>query len=90
MKDINDMEIENIDLSIIYIGKPHSQQERIILNILREKDRVYEYTGVPKIEIIEAASRMGITPEKTESALEKLKKEGKLYTPSFDKYRVIE
>jgi len=87
MKDINDMETKNIDLSIIYIGKPRSQRERIILNILREKDRVY---GVPKIEIIEAANRMGISPEKTEAALEKLKKEGKLYTPSFDKYRVVE
>ena len=87
-----DMETGNIDMGILYLGKTHSQQERmnILLNILREKDRTYEYTGVPKIEIIEAANRMGISPEKTEAALEKLKKEGKLYTPSFDKYRVVE
>lgn len=83
-----DPETGEFDVDVIETGKSKSQRDRIrtikdIIERLNEKD------GATKDAILSKAKSHGISEDKTEHELKKLKDQGDLYCPNDKEYRVI-
>lgn len=79
------------EYDIDFVASDVSQSERTILHeikdIVDEMEEIHE-GGVPQDDIIEEAEGRGISHEKAEKELNKMKRNGTVYTPKQNKYKL--
>jgi len=85
-----DFETGKLDIDILTSGYSHTQQERMktVVKIIRET--CTSDKGAAFDDIITEAEIVGITPEKTEAALSRLKHENHILEVSKERYRLNE
>ncbi len=85
-----DPETGKIDIDYAFTGTSATQRDRIaiIKRIVEELEDKHE-KGAPEEEIIRMAEERGISREKAEEILMKLKQKGEIYSPRYGYYRVV-
>ncbi|MCX8204464.1 MAG: minichromosome maintenance protein MCM [Candidatus Nezhaarchaeota archaeon] len=80
---------KSIDIDLIMVGKPKSQQERFIklVDVITELEREASGMPVSKEAILKRAEEEGLEGEFVEKALRQLIKEGTLYSPRDGYYK---
>jgi replicative DNA helicase Mcm len=89
LRDVGiDIETGTVDIDKIMTGVTKTQRDKIqvILGIIRELEK--EYRTAKKTEIVEMAGERGIDIAEVERLLELLKKNGEIYEPMFDQFKV--
>jgi replicative DNA helicase Mcm len=83
-----DLESGTVDIDKIMTGVTKTQRDKIqiILGIVKELEK--EYRTAKKNEIIEMAEKKGIDKADVERLLEVLKKNGDIYEPMFDQFKI--
>lgn len=78
-----DEETGAIDIDIIMVGKPRSQQEKMarLMDIIRELEEAHDGKPVPLDEIYDEAEREGLDRAFVDKALRHMKDEGLIYEP---------
>ncbi len=78
-----------MDIDLIASGTSHSQRERfqIVIGIIRELQAGEQY-GADCDDIIGEAQRHGIDRQRTETLLQRLEQEGRIFSPRARKYKV--
>lgn len=86
-----DRETGKYDIDIVMTGTSHSQFERMqsIIGIIKQESAKSTDGNALKEDIIKEAEIIGIESGKVESALEHLKRDGHIFEPVKEKYRVI-
>ena len=84
-----DPETGNIDIDYAFTGVSAAQRDRIaiIKEIIRELETKHE-RGAPEEDVIKKAEEKGISKEKVEEILKKLKEFGEVYCPRYGYYRL--
>ncbi len=85
-----DPETGKIDIDYAFTGTSATQRDRIaiIKKIIEELEKEHE-RGAPEEDIIRIAEEKGISKEKAEEILAKLKQKGEIYSPRYGYYRVV-
>ncbi len=85
-----DPETGKIDIDYAFTGTSATQRDRIaiIKRIVEELEDKHE-KGAPEEEIFRIAEERGISREKAEEILMKLKQKGEIYSPRYGYYRVV-
>jgi len=85
-----DPETGKIDIDYAFTGTSATQRDRIALikKIIETLENEHE-KGAPEEEIIKMAEEKGISREKVEEILSKLKQRGEIYSPRYGYYRVV-
>jgi len=85
-----DPETGKIDIDYAFTGTSATQRDRIALikKIIETLENEHE-KGAPEEEIIRMAEEKGISREKVEEILSKLKQRGEIYSPRYGYYRVV-
>ena len=85
-----DPETGKIDIDYAFTGTSATQRDRIALikKIIEALENEHE-KGAPEEEIIRMAEEKGISREKVEEILSKLKQRGEIYSPRYGYYRVV-
>jgi len=89
LKEIGlDPETGNLDADVIETGTSKSQRDRVknLLDIIADIESEYD-EGAPVDVVLERAEEVGVTPEKAEHEIEKLKQKGEVYAPRTDHLR---
>ncbi len=83
-----DLESGTVDIDKIMTGVTKTQRDKIqiVLGIIRELEK--EYRTAKKGEIIERAEKKGIDKGDIDRLLEVLKKNGEIYEPMFDQFKI--
>jgi replicative DNA helicase Mcm len=83
-----DRETGKLDIDILTVGVGKSQRERIkdLKNIIVDLAREYGSGGVPLDKIQEKAGEHGLTKEKVEKEIKKLKEIGEIFEPKVGHY----
>jgi replicative DNA helicase Mcm len=78
-----DPQTGNLDIDILTVGVGKSQRERIkdLKNIIMELAKEYGSGGVPLDKIVEKAAEHGVTKDKVEKEIKKLKEIGEIFEP---------
>jgi len=78
-----DEETGNIDIDIIMVGKPRSQQEKIVklMDIIKMLEESRDGEPVPIDEVYEEAEVQGLAREFVEKTIRRMKAEGLIYEP---------
>lgn len=84
-----DLESGAVDIDKIMTGVTKTQRDKIqiILSIIRELEK--EYRTAKKTEIAEMAEKNGIDKADVDRLLELLKKNGEIFEPVFDQFKVV-
>jgi replicative DNA helicase Mcm len=84
-----DLETGKVDIDKIKVGITKSQREKIneILDIIKELEK--EYGTARETEIIERAEERGISKENVEELIEKLRRDGNIFEPKHENYKVV-
>lgn len=84
-----DLETGKFDIDKIMVGVTKSQRDKIkaIIDIIKELEE--EFGTAKKVEIIEKAKELGISRENVEELLQKLKRDGSIYEPKHEHYKVV-
>ena len=87
-----DRETGKIDIDVIATGISHSQHDRMrsIIDIIHKLCEESKDGNAAKNDIIIEAETNGIAAEKVREALDRLKRNGQIYEPAHDKYRITE
>lgn len=83
---------ETLDGDIDYVTSDYSADERIIVEKIRDIIKKLEATfedGVPKKEIIEAATEEDMGEDQAENKLRKMKTQGIVMEPNEDRYALV-
>ena len=85
-----DPETGKIDIDYAFTGTSATQRDRIaiIKRIIEELEKEHE-RGAPEEEILRRAEERGISREKAEEILSKLRQKGEIYSPRYGYYRVV-
>ena len=85
-----DPETGKIDIDYAFTGTSATQRDRIaiIKRIIEELEKEHE-RGAPEEEIFRRAEEKGISREKAEEILSKLRQKGEIYSPRYGYYRVV-
>jgi replicative DNA helicase Mcm len=89
LKEIGlDPETGNLDADVIETGTSKTQRDRVknLLDIIAEIETEYD-EGAPVDVVVERAEEVGVTPDKAEHEIEKLKQKGEVYEPRTDHLR---
>lgn len=89
MKQVGiDKETGKLDIDILTVGVGKSQRERIkdLKNIIMELSREYGSGGVPFDRIVERAGEHGLSKDKLEKEMKKLKEIGEIFEPKVGYY----
>lgn len=83
-----DQETGKMDIDILTVGVSKSQRERIkdLKNIIMDLAREYGSGGVPIDKIVDKASEHGLTKDKVEKEIKKLKEIGEIFEPKVGFY----
>ncbi len=83
-----DNETGKLDIDILTVGVGRSQRERIkdLKNIIMDLSAEYGNGGVPADKILEKAMEHGLTKEKVEKEIKKLKEIGEIFEPKVGYY----
>ncbi len=83
-----DSETGKLDIDILTVGVGRSQRERIkdLKNIIMDLSAEYGNGGVPADKILEKALEHGLTKEKVEKEIKKLKEIGEIFEPKVGYY----
>jgi replicative DNA helicase Mcm len=83
-----DSETGKLDIDILTVGVGRSQRERIkdLKNIIMDLSAEYGTGGVPADKILEKAQEHGLTKEKVEKEIKKLKEIGEIFEPKVGYY----
>lgn len=83
-----DSETGKLDIDILTVGVGRSQRERIkdLKNIIMDLSAEYGTGGVPADKILEKAQEHGLTKEKVEKEIKKLKEIGEIFEPKVGFY----
>ena len=83
-----DNETGKLDIDILTVGVGRSQRERIkdLKNIIMDLSAEYGSGGVPADKILEKAMEHGLTKEKVEKEIKKLKEIGEIFEPKVGYY----
>ncbi len=83
-----DNETGKLDIDILTVGVGRSQRERIkdLKNIIMDLSAEYGNGGVPADKILEKALEHGLTKEKVEKEIKKLKEIGEIFEPKVGYY----
>jgi replicative DNA helicase Mcm len=83
-----DRETGKLDIDILTVGVGKSQRERIkdLKNVIMELAREYGSGGVPLDRIVEKAAEHGLSKEKVEKEIKKLKEIGEIFEPKVGYY----
>jgi replicative DNA helicase Mcm len=83
-----DCETGKLDIDILTVGVGRSQRERIkdLKNIIMDLSAEYGTGGVPADKILEKAQEHGLTKEKVEKEIKKLKEIGEIFEPKVGYY----
>jgi replicative DNA helicase Mcm len=83
-----DLESGTVDIDMIMTGVTKTQRDKIqiILGIIKELEK--EYRTAKKSEIIEMGEKKGIDKGDVDRLLEVLKKNGEIYEPIFDQFKI--
>jgi replicative DNA helicase Mcm len=85
-----DRETGKFDIDIIATGISHTQQERMrtVIDIIRRLCEESKDGNAARSDIIREAEAAGIETSKAEEALERLKRNGQIYEPVLNKYKI--
>ena len=85
-----DRETGKIDIDIIATGISHSQHDRMrtIMDLIQRLCSETKDGNAARADIIQEAEISGIESSKVEQVLERLKRNGQIYEPTHDKYRL--
>ena len=85
-----DYETGRFDIDIIATGISHSQQERMrtIMDIIRQICNESKEGLAARNEILVEAEAQGMDSKKVEQILDKMVRDGRIYEPSYGKYRI--
>ena len=83
-----DQETGKMDIDILTVGVSKSQRERIkdLKGIIMELAKEYGSSGVPLDKIVEKAGEHGLTKDKVEKEIKKLKEIGEIFEPKTGFY----
>jgi replicative DNA helicase Mcm len=83
-----DPQTGNLDIDILTVGVGKSQRERIkdLKNIIADLAKEYGSGGVPLDKIVEKAGEHGLTKDKVEKEIKKLKEIGEIFEPKVGFY----
>jgi replicative DNA helicase Mcm len=83
-----DKETGKLDIDILTVGVGKSQRERIkdLKNIIMDLAHEYGPGGVPLDRIVEKAGEHGLSKEKVEKEIKKLKEIGEIFEPKVGYY----
>lgn len=83
-----DQETGKMDIDILTVGVSKSQRERIkdLKNIIADLAREYGSGGVPLDRIVEKAGEHGLSKERVEKEIKKLKEIGEIFEPKVGHY----
>jgi replicative DNA helicase Mcm len=83
-----DRETGKLDIDILTVGVGKSQRERIkdLKNIIMDLAREHGQGGVPLDKIVEKAGEHGLTKDKVEREIKKLKEIGEIFEPKVGFY----
>jgi replicative DNA helicase Mcm len=86
-----DPETGEYDADVVETGTSHSQHERInsMMSIISESE-VKGNVGAPIDVIIDEATSAGIAASKARETLQKLRDQGKVYSPATDEFCVTQ
>ncbi len=78
-----DEETGSIDIDIVMVGKPRSQQEKIlkVMDIIKMLEESRDGEPVPVDEIYEEAEAQGLSREFVEKTLRRMRNDGLIYEP---------
>ncbi|RLF61450.1 MAG: AAA family ATPase [Thermoplasmata archaeon] len=84
-----DLETGKVDIDKIMLGVTKSQREKIkiLIDIIKELEELHG--TAKKTEIIQMASEQGISRDNVEELLQKLKRDGSIYEPRHEHYKVV-
>ena len=87
-----DRETGKIDIDIIATGISHSQHDRMrtIIDIIHKLCDESKEGNASRNDIIIEAETNGIPADKVKEALDRLKRNGQIYEPIHDKYKITE
>jgi replicative DNA helicase Mcm len=87
-----DRETGRFDIDIIATGISHSQHERMrmIIDIIKRLCKESADGNASRSDIISEAEIAGIEASKVEDALDRLKRNGQIYEPAHNKYKITE
>lgn len=85
-----DPEVGEYDADVVETGSSKQQRERVesVKEIIKEVEAEFD-DGAPVEKVISLAEKRGISSEKTEHEIEKLKEKGELYESRKDYLRTI-
>jgi len=85
-----DPETGKIDIDYAFTGTSATQRDRIALikKIIEVLENEHE-VGAPEEEVIKMAEEKGISREKVEEIISKLKEKGEIYSPRYGYYRIV-
>ena len=89
LKEIGmDPETGELDADVIETGTSKTQRDRVknLLDIVAEIEDEYD-EGAPVDVVVERAEEVGVSPDKAEHEIEKLKQKGEIYQPQRDHLR---
>jgi len=87
-----DKETGKIDIDIIATGFSHSQHDRMrtIIDIIHRLCDESKEGSASRNDIIIEAETNGIPADKVKEALDRLKRNGQIYEPIHDRYKITE
>ena len=87
-----DRETGKIDIDIIATGISHSQHDRmrIIMDLIKRLCDESKDGNAARNDIIIESETNGISSEKVKEVLDRLKRNGQIYEPIHDKYKITE
>ena len=87
-----DKETGKIDIDIIATGISHSQHDRMrtIMDIIHRICDESKDGNASRNDIIVESETNGIPADKVREVLDRLKRNGQIYEPMHDKYRITE
>jgi replicative DNA helicase Mcm len=87
-----DRETGKIDIDIIATGISHSQHDRMrtIIDIIHRLCDESKDGNAARNDILIEAETNGLAADKVKEALERLKRNGQIYEPSHDRYKITE
>jgi len=82
-------EADELDIEVIATGMTHSQRERmrILLDAVAELDKAGE--APTEAEVVAAVAPLNVSESEAQEGLKRLLDDGRVYTPTAGKYRVI-
>jgi len=89
LKEIGlDPETGELDADVIETGTSKTQRDRVknLLDIVADIENEYD-EGAPVDVVVERAEEVGVSPDKAEHEIEKLKQKGEIYQPQKDHLR---